>query len=142
MKVVSICNHGLVYLKADNLSSTIVEYKEKKVGIDTLYYKKYSDGTYSFGLIQGAESQFGHTKGYVWSSRASVINKYFGLKITEVGINGVCRAMPVSMLESLLPKDFYIQAEKFGNGEKRYAVYPVTNKDSRILYNMEVICSQ
>lgn len=145
MKVVSICGFSSldVYLEADELSTTVVEHKEKELGIDTLYYKKFSDGTYSYGLIQGAENQFGHSKGYIWSSRASVVNAEFGLNLIEVGINHVSRAIPITTLKSLLPKDFYIQTKKFEDGEEYYAVkcaHPVNNTNSKVLYNMEVIC--
>ena len=79
----------------------------------------YSDNHFEYGLIQGDYESFGHTKGYIWSSRASVMNKLFGLELTDVvveypdsyaGLAGI--AYPVKTIKELLPEGFSFEREE------------------------------
>ena len=49
-----------------------------------LFVRKTSiEGLYQYGSEQLCEDYMGHKKGYIWSSRASVMNKVFDLALTE-----------------------------------------------------------
>lgn len=125
--VKTICAHGFrnldVRLNSDNLSSEVV-YEGQQIleDGDILFYKEYADSTYTYGLIQSRDNYHGHDKGYIWSSRASVINKVFNLNLVDIAINGVCRAFPVMLLELILPKGFVLKKRRFNNGEEYWSV--------------------
>ena len=93
-------------------NDTIVERKEQILSNegDTAFINKFEDGTYSFGIIQGDYYSMGHRKGYIWSSRASVMNKIFGTDIMEVGIKlpneegYFSRAVDIKTLKKILPE--------------------------------------
>lgn len=49
-----------------------------------LFAKKTTiEGLYQYGSEQLCEDYMGHKKGYIWASRASVMNKVFDLALTE-----------------------------------------------------------
>lgn len=53
-------------------------------GDSRLFVRKTSiEGLYQYGSEQLSEDYMGHKKGYIWSSRASVMNKVFDLALTE-----------------------------------------------------------
>jgi len=65
----------------------------------------------------------GHGKGYIWSSRASVMNQIFGSDIMEVAVRFpgedcyFSRAFDVSDVKEILPKGWDITKESFSDGE-------------------------
>lgn len=53
-------------------------------GDSRLFVRKTSiEGLYQYGSEQLSEDYMGHKKGYIWASRASVMNKVFDLALTE-----------------------------------------------------------
>lgn len=133
MKITKIVSHSsdgsmlTLYLEHE-CSKVIVERKEKQISNDgdIAFVNKFEDGSYTFGIIQGDYRADGHSKGYIWSSRASVINSIFNLNIMEVAVKlpeyeeYFSRAFDIDALEKVLPKDWKIIKKKYSDGE----VYP------------------
>lgn len=131
-------------------NDTIVERKEQILSNegDTAFINKFEDGTYSFGIIQGDYYSMGHRKGYIWSSRASVMNKIFGTDIMDVGIKlpneegYFSRAVDIKTLKKILPENWDIVKEQFGDGEvyntlKYIGDTPIEYKCGKRLYSNE-----
>lgn len=83
-------------------------------------------GVYSYGAKQ-LQDGFFHSAGYVWSSRCSVMNKLFDIRITEVVINGCSYGMDVDVLCELMNKQypkytFYVDSTTDKSGEVRYFI--------------------
>ena len=58
---------------------------EKEVKDGTYFVKKTNiDGIFTYGFRQNKEDYMGNPAGYVWSSRAGVMNKEFDVALIEV----------------------------------------------------------
>ena len=58
---------------------------EKEVEDGTYFVKKtHIDGIFTYGFRQNKEDYMGNPAGYVWSSRAGVMNKEFDIALVEV----------------------------------------------------------
>ena len=71
------------------------------------------EGVYYYGCKQ-LVADYDHGAGYVWSSRASCINKQFGTHLTEVILNGTALwAMDINTLKELVSqytnKDYSVE---------------------------------
>lgn len=125
LKITSIV-HGTPWIEVDKeligeVKST--DYCFTKSNDETFLFVKESNvkGIYSFGAEQLKDS-YDHSAGYVWSSRASVMNKEFGTTLTEVvlkhagcGTDGrfsmdVYYLKP--LMEDYLGKDLYVREYK------------------------------
>lgn len=81
------------------------------------------DGFYDFGLQAHEADYWGNPAGYVWSSRAGVVNKVFGVKLVDVYYNSMCIAISVDKLTELLDLDrYYIKEYIDKRGEITYSV--------------------
>lgn len=129
MKVTKIVSHSSdgnmlsLYVEIDANSGVIVEHKEKEVEGGILFYDKYSNGIYQYGL-RSTRPYMDHEAGYIWSSRASVLNQEFGTNLIDVSLKTPdedyywCGAVEVEQIE--MPKGFSIVEDQFYNGEKYY----------------------
>lgn len=82
---------------------------EKEVKDGTYFVKKTNiDGIFTYGFRQNKEDYMGNPAGYVWSSRAGVMNKEFDVALIEVVYkkeNSCCPmscSMDLAHLEQLL----------------------------------------
>lgn len=58
---------------------------EKEVKDGTYFVRKTNiEGIFKYGFRQNKEDAFGNPAGYVWLSRAGVMNKEFGVALIEV----------------------------------------------------------
>lgn len=131
MKVTKIVSHSSdgsmisLYVELDANSGVIVEHKEKEVEGGILFYDKYSNGIYQYGL-RSTRPYMGHDAGYIWSSRASVLNQEFGTNLIDVSLKTPdedyywCGAVEVDKVE--MPEGFSIIEDQFYSGEKYYTV--------------------
>ena len=129
MKVTKIVSHSSdgemlsLYVEIAAISDTVVEHKEKEVDGGVLFYDKYSNGVYQYGL-RSTRPYMDHEAGYIWSSRASVLNQEFGTNLIDVSLKTPdehwywCGAVEVNKVE--MPKGFSIVEKQFYNGEKYY----------------------
>jgi hypothetical protein len=84
----------------DVVIGDIVNYKV--IGSRKLFVKSTNiAGLYDYGCEQ-LEDGIYHKKGYIWSSRAGVINKYLNMSIVDVVYNGRLLGMDKSVLEPLI----------------------------------------
>ena len=78
--------HGTIYLSGDEplqILDTILEL-ERPGSAGKLFVKKTNiEGLFIYGLEQTRAEYFGHRPGYIWSSRASVMNAAFDLTLYE-----------------------------------------------------------
>ena len=130
-------------------NNTVSEIKEKVISDegDIAFLNKYEDGSYSYGIIQGDYKSMGHSKGYIWSSRPSVMNEIFGVHIYDVGVKlpgnefYFSRAFDIDTLKSILPKDFAFVEDEFSDGEKydrlAYVGTPIVYECGKRLYDAE-----
>lgn len=134
MRVIKIVSHSSdgeilsLYVEIEANSGVIVEHKEKELKDDSLrgilFYDKYSDGTYQYGL-KALVPYMDHGVGYIWSSRASVINEVFGTKLVDVALKTPDEpyywsgAVELDQIE--MPEGFSIVEKQFLSGEKYYA---------------------
>lgn len=73
-----------IYLIGDEKLDSKEECLSLVKGDSRLFVRKTSiEGLYQYGSEQLCEDYMGHNKGYIWSSRASVMNKVFDLALTE-----------------------------------------------------------
>ena len=89
---------------------------EHKMGVFTFYAKQLKDNK-------------DHKAGYLWSSRCSVMNKFFGTELVEVGaylINSQTTpyevGIKVSDLKDVLPEEYCIVKRTDRDGEINYKV--------------------
>jgi len=78
-----------------------------------LYRSKTHPFVYRFGAIQKYD-EYDTKAGYVWSSRPSLINSLFGVRLTEVRVesspNLECvMAIDADYVASLIPKEFVLR---------------------------------
>lgn len=125
-KIISYSSDGdmlSLYVKINDANHTIVEHKEKELHDGILFYTKYSNGIYQYGL-RSTRPYMDHEAGYIWSSRASVINQEFGTNLIDVSLKTPdehwywCGAVEVEQIE--MPEGFSIVEKQFYNGEKYY----------------------
>lgn len=70
---------------------------EKEVEDGTYFVRKTNiDGIFKYGFRQNKEDYFGNPAGYVWSSRASVMNKQFNLALIDVVYKREKSYLPIS----------------------------------------------
>lgn len=73
-----------IYLIGDEKLDPKEECMSLVKGDSRLFVRKTSiEGLYQYGSEQLREDYMGHKKGYIWASRASVMNKVFDLALTE-----------------------------------------------------------
>lgn len=73
-----------IYLIGDEKLNPKEECMSLVKGDSRLFVRKTSiEGLYQYGSEQLCEDYMGHKKGYIWASRASVMNKVFDLALTE-----------------------------------------------------------
>lgn len=73
-----------VYLVGDVKLEAGDEYLSKEVRDSRLFVRKTNiEGIFKYGAEQTCDEYMGHGKGYIWSSRASVMNKEFDTALIE-----------------------------------------------------------
>lgn len=84
LKIDEIRN-GTIWLSGDQPLTVGARTNEKDLDQDgILFIRKTSiDGIYTYGCEQVRTSYFGHGPGYIWSSRASVMNAAFSTVLYE-----------------------------------------------------------
>ena len=83
LKIDSIRGNN-IYLIGDEKLDPKEECMSLVKGDSRLFVRKTSiEGLYQYGSEQLCEKYMGHKKGYIWASRASVMNKVFDLALTE-----------------------------------------------------------
>ena len=83
LKIDSISGND-IYLIGDEKLEPKEECLSLVKGDSRLFVRKTSiEGLYKYGSEQLCEDCMGNKKGYIWSSRASVMNKVFDLALTE-----------------------------------------------------------
>ena len=107
------CNNTPYIVGEENLKTGEVVL-EKEVEDGTYFVRKTNiDGIFTYGLKQNKEDYFGNPAGYIWSSRASVMNKQFNLALIEIVYkkeNSYCPtscSMDVAYLKQLLSNTEY-----------------------------------
>ena len=76
--------NGTIYITGDEKLEYLERVQEKQCETGKLFIARTSiDGIYTYGLEQTLGSYFGHGPGYIWSSRASVINSQLGTVLYE-----------------------------------------------------------
>lgn len=155
MKVTKIVSHS----SDGSMLSVYVEHqcsKEIEVTLrkqvsdkgDVAFLNKFKDGSYSFGIIQGDYKSMGHSGGYIWSSRASVMNQIFGTHIVEAAVRlpgntcYISRAFDIDDIEAALPEDWRYIEKAYSNGETyNQLVYlgkePIKYQCGKRLYSAE-----
>lgn len=104
-----------VYLVGDESIHGTEECMSKFRGDSRLFVKKTNiEGIYQYGAEQVCEDYLGHGKGYVWASRASVMNKAFNICLIEAyyKMEGTscysCCAIDLVRFEQMLNEAGYI----------------------------------
>lgn len=73
-----------VYLVGDVELKSGEECFSKVIGDNRLFVRKTNiEGIFQYGSEQLCDDFIGHKKGYIWASRASVMNKAFDIALTE-----------------------------------------------------------
>ena len=76
--------NGTIYITGDEKLEYLERVQEKQCETGKLFIARTSiDGIYTYGLEQTLGSYFGHGPGYIWSSRASVINSQLDTVLHE-----------------------------------------------------------
>lgn len=85
------------------------------------------EGIYGYGLKQLYENAWSeHGAGYVWASRPGVMNKIFGTKLVSCCYKTSSCAIDEEVLESILPENYYIEADPVVDDED--VVYRVVER--------------
>ena len=87
-----------------------------------LYRSKSHPFVYRFGAIQKYD-EYDTKAGYVWSSRPSLINSLFGVRLTEVRVESsptleCVMSIDADYVASLIPKEFILR-ENSKHGETK-----------------------
>lgn len=103
-----------VYLVGDEKLDSKEECFSIVKGDNRLFVRKTSiEGLYQYGSELLCEDCWGNKKGYIWASRASVMNKVFNLTLTEAyyksegSYSYQCCAIDLDRYESLLNEAGY-----------------------------------
>lgn len=76
--------NGTIWITGDEPMKVLERVQEKQCETGKLFIARTSiDGIYTYGLEQTLGNYFGHGPGYIWSSRASVINSELGTVLHE-----------------------------------------------------------
>ena len=76
--------NGTIYITGDEKLEYLERVQEKQCETGKLFIARTSiDGIYTYGLEQTLGYYFGHGPGYIWSSRASVINSQLDTVLHE-----------------------------------------------------------
>lgn len=77
--------HGSIYLSGDKRLVSGERVLEKHIGADGIAFVKATnfEEIFTYGLEQTRGSYFGHKPGYIWASRASVMNAIFDTTLYE-----------------------------------------------------------
>lgn len=101
--------NSTIYLSGDECLTSGERLLVDETSEGILFLSKTNvDGLYHYGYQQKEEDYHGHGPGYIWSSRASVLNATFGAKLMEAyyrpasSISYCCCAIDLSHLEPLL----------------------------------------
>lgn len=103
-----------VYIIGDEELVSGDDVLSKVSGDSRLFVKKTNiEGIFTYGCEQLADEYFGHSKGYIWASRASVMNGAFDIALIECNYKVAgspsyrsC-AIDVAHLEELLEETEY-----------------------------------
>ena len=88
MKIDHIHNDS-IYLSGDEPLKSIDRIFEQECGCGVAFLNRTNiEGLYTHGLEQKVEQHWGHGPGYVWASRASVMNAQFGVALYEAYYKG------------------------------------------------------
>lgn len=121
---------AVVYLEGDE---TVVLGDEfcSKVDRDLRLFVKSTNvaGLYKYGAEQ-LEDSYDHRKGYVWSSRASVMNKAFNLQTIECLYDNRFYALDLARLEELLEGTDYTVSWEPAEENNTDATYKVVKKNN------------
>lgn len=115
IKIDAIRNNS-VYLSGDielnkRLEQILDHDAGKQIG-RAFVYRTNIPGIYTYGLEQLMDEQYGHKAGYIWASRASVMNAFFDTALFEANYkcgNGcyVSCAIDLIFFESILSEYGY-----------------------------------
>ena len=85
MKLDFIGYHNALYISGEEELKTYDHVLEKEE-YDGLYFVSNTniEGVFRYGFKQSKEDYFGNPVGYIWSSRAGVMNKLFDTALIEV----------------------------------------------------------
>ena len=102
------CSQGVIYITGDDDINYYEEICSTIIDDERLFVKKTNiDGIYTYGCEQLVDS-WDHKKGYVWSSRPSVMNKVFDTKLiyayykAKDSVSYCCCAIDIEHLKELL----------------------------------------
>lgn len=102
------------YIVGENIKllDRILEFEDKE---GTCFVTNTNvEGIYSYGYQQKKADYFGNPAGYIWSSRASVMNKVFNTTLIDIYYcesyhsSGRCLAIDLHVLEPLLENTEYM----------------------------------
>lgn len=115
--------HSKIYVHSKIYDHNLYELFVQKTNIE---------GVYTYGSKQLFDSAT-HGAGYIWSSRASVINGQFNMQIEDVVLNGsYMYAMDVNLIKTLL-EEYY--GEKVAI-EKYFPSYDKEQEEPRYRFNI------
>lgn len=76
---------GMLRITGEEKLTTIGRVMEKTESDGTYFIKNTNiEGIFDYGFQQNKEDYFGNPAGYVWSSRAGVMNKLFDVALVEI----------------------------------------------------------
>lgn len=126
-----------IYLVGDIRLEAKEECLSKELDESRLFVRKTNiEGIYQYGSEQLCDEWMGHGKGYVWSSRASVMNKAFDTALIEArykvegAISYSCCAVDLVRFEHMLKEAGYeVVWTPIGNTEYdlHYELKPLSN---------------
>lgn len=77
----------------------------------TVFAHITENGVCRYGLRQDIAKN-GKPAGYEWSSRPSVINRYFNVQIVSAHVNGIsCQGLTIEAAKKILPKEYSLVKE-------------------------------
>ncbi len=81
---VNFIKDNCIYLTGDKHLRSNTKCLSKTQGDCTLFIKNTNvEGLFFYGAEQNVDCRGGHEKGYIWTSRASVMNKAFDIALIE-----------------------------------------------------------
>ena len=125
LKFVRLRNDGPDIIIDNELFEKVVKVHKFEDENMTLYLKKCDNGLYYFYLTQDYDSEE-HEKGYHWSSRVGVVNKYFNTELIQVSVDysSYMYSMDINDLKRILPFYYKVIKEEKWEGEIYYSVVP------------------
>lgn len=84
MLTIDRISNGCIYITGEEELKGIERVLEKQESDGKCFVVRTNiEGIYTYGIEQTKEDYWGHKPGYVWSSRASVMNAAFGVTLFE-----------------------------------------------------------